>query len=438
MNTSGEVVTIFIGQAGTQVANACWELFCLEHGLRPDGFLQWGYSPIDECYHTFFGPTQTGKYSPRTVIVDLEPSVVDEIRMGVYRDLFDPSSLITGKEDAANNFARGYYSIGREIIDLVLDRIQSICEACTRLSGFIVFRSFGGGTGSGLTTLLLEYLNRDYRKKLKLDFAIYPAPNISTAIVEPYNSVLTTHGTLDHEDCCFVVDNEALYDICARNLNVENPTYTNLNRLQAQIVSSVTASMRFEGSVNVSLEELQTNLVPFPRIHFPLVTYAPITTPERAINTVMSVKRITYDCFEPANQMVKCDPRTGAYMSCCLLYRGDISPSDVNKTIASLKGKRFIQFVNWNPTGFKVGINYQPSTTVPGGDLAYSKRTVAMLCNNTAIRHAWTKIGRKFDLMYRKRAFVHHYVGEGMEEKVFQDAIDDTAALIEDYKEVES
>lgn len=60
-----------------------------------------------------------------------------------------------------------------------------------------------------------------------------------------------------------------------------------------------------------------------------------------------------------------------------------------------------------------------------------------MLFNNTAIRHAWTKIARKFDLMYRKRAFVHHYVGEGMEEKLFQEAIDDTATLVDDYKEVE-
>lgn len=237
------------------------------------------------------------------MIVDLEPSVVDEIRTGAYRNLFNPSSLITGKEDAANNFARGYYSIGGEIKDLVLDRIRTTCEACSRLSGFLIFRSFGGGTGSGLTTLLLENLYVDYGKKLKLDFAIYPAPNISTAVVEPYNSVLTTHGTLDYEDCCFIVDNEALYDICARNLNVENPTYTNLNRLQAQVVSSITASIRFEGSVNVNLEELQTNLVPYPRIHFPLVTYAPITTPERAMNTTMSVQRITYDCFEPANQV---------------------------------------------------------------------------------------------------------------------------------------
>ena len=79
----------------------------------------------------------------------------------------------------------------------------------------------------------------DYGKKSKLEFAIYPAPQVSTAVVEPYNSVLTTHTTLEHSDCAFMVDNEAIYDICRRNLDIERPTYTNLNRLIGQIVSSI-------------------------------------------------------------------------------------------------------------------------------------------------------------------------------------------------------
>merc|ERR1711936_802198 len=133
--------------------------------------------------------------------------------------------MVTGKEDAANNYARGHYTIGKEIVDLVLDRIRKLADQCTGLQGFLIFHSFGGGTGSGFTSLLMERLSVDYGKKSKLEFAIYPAPQVATAVVEPYNSILTTHTTLEHSDCAFMVDNEAIYDICKRNLDIERPTY---------------------------------------------------------------------------------------------------------------------------------------------------------------------------------------------------------------------
>ena len=99
--------------------------------------------------------------------------------------------------------------------------------------------------------------------------------------MEPYNAVLYTHTTLEHCDCAFLVDNQAIYDICRLNLNIARPTYTNLNRLIAQIISSITASLRFDGALNVDLNEFQTNLVPYPRIHYPLATYAPVISAEK-------------------------------------------------------------------------------------------------------------------------------------------------------------
>ena len=108
----------------------------------------------------------------------LQPTVIDEVRTGTYRQLFHPEQLISGKEDAANNFARGHYTIGKEIVDLCLDRIRKLADNCTGLQGFLVFNAVGGGTGSGLGSLLLERLSVDYGKKSKLGFTIYPSPQV--------------------------------------------------------------------------------------------------------------------------------------------------------------------------------------------------------------------------------------------------------------------
>ena len=80
----------------------------------------------------------------------------------------------------------------------------------------------------------MERLSVDFGKKVKLEFCVYPAPSTATSVVEPYNSILTTHTTLEHSDCSFMVDNEAIYDICRKNLGLERPNYVNLNRLIAQ------------------------------------------------------------------------------------------------------------------------------------------------------------------------------------------------------------
>ncbi|XP_068084870.1 tubulin alpha chain-like [Anabrus simplex] len=434
-----ECISIHIGQAGVQTGNSSWELYCLEHNIQPDGYIVPDQEDLthDDSFSTFFNEASTGKQIPRAIMIDLEPTVIDEVRSGTFKRLFHPEMLISGKEDAANNYARGHYTVGRDILDEVVDKMRQMAQSCSCLQGFIVFHSLGGGTGSGFTSLLLEHITVEYPKKSRLQFLVYPAPQVSTAVVEPYNSVLATHITLDNSDCAFMVDNQAIYELCVRNLGIERPAYTNLNRIIGQVVSSITASLRFDGALNVDLMDFQTNLVPYPRIHFPLASYAPIVTPEKFYHEQISVAEITSSCFDPNHQLVKCDLRAGKYMACCLLYRGDVVPKDVNAAICAIKAKRSINFVDWCPTGFKVGINYQPPSVVPGGDLAKVQRAVCMLCNTTAIREAWARLDVKFDLMYNKRAFVHWYVSEGMEEMEFDEARQDLAVLENDYKEVE-
>jgi len=425
---------LHVGQAGCQIGNSCWELYCIEHGLNPDGKPLAGED--QSGFSTFFSETNGNKYVPRAIYCDLEPNVVDEVRTGAYRGLFHPETLITGTEDASNNYARGHYTIGKELIDRVMDTTRRAADNCDGLQGFMIFHSFGGGTGSGFGALLMERLSADFGKKSKLEFCVYPAPQNATSVVEPYNSILTTHTTLEHSDCSFMVDNEAIYDICRRHLSIERPSFDNLNRLIAQVVSSVTASLRFDGQLNVDLNEFQTNLVPYPRIHFPLVAYSPIVSESKVYHESNDVRDICQSVFTEHNLMVKCKPANGKYMASCLLFRGDVKPQDVQNAITGVKARRDVQFVDWCPTGIKIGICTRAPTHVPNGDLAKVSRAVCALSNTTAIAEAWAALSHKFDLMYSKRAFVHWYVGEGMEEGEFSEAREDLAALERDYEEV--
>lgn len=433
-----ETLSVHIGQAGIQMGNNIWELFCLEHGISPDGTVEPATGDWESAFSTFFAESSSQKIVPRSIFVDTEPTVIDETRSGKYKNLFHPDQMINGKEDAANNFARGYSTIGSSLLPKVTDEIRKMAEKSNSLQGFFIYHSFGGGTGSGFSSLLTDNLFDNFPKKCKLEFVVYPAPNVSTAVVEPYNSILSTHCTLDQTDCAFMVDNQAIYDISHERLGIERPSYSHLNRLISQVVSSITSSIRFNGSLNVDMNEFQTNLVPYPRIHFPLVSFAPFLPSQKVSHEGVTVADLTSSVFEKDNQMVKCDPRDGKYMACCMLYRGDVVPKDVNQAIATIKQKNEIRFVDWSPTGFKIGINLNQPFTVQNGDLAHTNRSVSMLASTTSIVKAWSRLNSKFDQMFAKRAFIHWYLNEGMEVDEFKEARENLAVLEKDYGEIES
>lgn len=319
-----------------------------------------------------------------------------------------------------------------------MDRIRLAADQCTGLQGFVAFHSFGGGTGSGLTSLLLERIKVDYEKKTKIEFAIYPSEKLASSCVEPYNSVLTSHKMCENSDVAFMVDNQAMYDLVMRNMNVDKPKFTNLNRMIAQAISSITASLRFKGDLNCDLTEFQTNLVPYPRIHFPLCSYAPFIAAEKAYHETLTTYELSSAVFEPSNMLVSCNPskNNNMYMACCLMFRGDVVPKDVNAAVSTLKSKKTIKWVDWCKTGFKIGVNHSPPTVVPGGDLAKTMRSCLMIANSTCIKEVIGRMNHKYDLMRRKRAFVHWYVGNGMEEAEFDEAYEDVLALEKDFEEL--
>jgi len=182
------------------------------------------------------------------------------------------------------------------------------------------------------------------------------------------------------------------------------------------------------------MNEFQVNLVPYPRVHFIVCSYAPMVSTSSANFEPMSVQELTGAVFQSSNFMAKCDPLKGKYMATCLIYRGDVVTRDVTASIESLKNKKTIEFVDWIPTGFKCGVNSQRPAAI--GDLAAAPRACTLLANTTSVSQVFSRINKKFDLMFAKKAFVHWYVGAGMEEGEFNEAREDLTALEKDYQEL--
>ena len=137
-----------------------------------------------------------------------------------------------------------------------------------------MFHSVGGGTGSGFGTLLMERLSMEYAKKDKINYLIYSSPQYLNSVVEPYNTVLSTHALLEHSDGTILYDNESLYKVTEK-LGIENANYTNLNKIIALTASSIIGSFKNEGEEHQSMRTMLTNLVPYPRIHFLQTSYSP-------------------------------------------------------------------------------------------------------------------------------------------------------------------
>lgn len=447
-----EIITINVGQCGIQVGEAVWKQYCAEHHIDKQGIkhyvddrgimrvdpLTGGQPKDDNQFTTLFAETMEGTYRPRNLMVDTESSVLDDVKTGDFKGLYHTDYLLGGMEDCGNNFARGCYTVGKGMMDDVMDRIRRLVDDCDNVQGFCINHSVGGGTGSGLGMLILERLAIEYRKKSKIGFENYPSPEKKTSMLEPYNALLSTHWLLDHTDVSLVFDNAALSDICKRKLEIDSPNYEDLNRIVAKVQSGMTQPLRFSGELNVDMNEFQTNLVPFPRLHFMTCGLGGLYKPGLE-SPDFSPRGITGDAFQHDSFLMKIpdfDVVKDKYMAIALNYSGEVKLKAANSTVDWLKRQNKVSFVEWCPTGFKIGLNSRGIAQVEGDKMSKMKSAVTMIGNNVGVRRMFQRYCKNYDMMYSQRAYVHWFLGEGMEEGQFSEARDDLGFLDKDYLDV--
>ena len=275
---------------------------------------------------------------------------------------------------AGNNWAKGHYTEGAELIDSVLDVVRKEAESCDCMQGFQLTHSMGGGTGAGMGTLLISKIREEYPDRVMSTYSVIPSPKVSDTVVEPYNATLSVHQLVENADQCFALDNEALYDICFRTLKLTTPTYGDLNHLIAAAVCGTTCCLRFPGQLNCDLRKLAVNMVPFPRLHFFMVGYAPLTSRGSQQYRALTVPELTQQMFDSKNMMAACDPRHGRcqppsfgqlfvdspnlslekilqrlsrYLTVAAVFRGRMSMKEVDEQMLNIQNKNSSYFVEW-------------------------------------------------------------------------------------------
>ncbi|GAX17324.1 tubulin beta [Fistulifera solaris] len=398
-----------------------------EHGISGDGSYHGDNENQLKRIDVYFHEGMEGRYVPRAVLTDLEPGTMDAIRAGPFGQLFRPDNFVFGQSGAGNNWAKGHYTEGAELVDAVMDVIRKESESCDTLQGFQLTHSMGGGTGSGMGTLLVSKVKEEYPDRILSTYSVVPSPKVSDTVVEPYNATLSIHQLVENADQCFALDNEALYDICFRTLKLANPSYGDLNHLIANAIAGTTCSLRFPGQLNCDLRKLAVNMVPFPRLHFFLVGFAPLTAASSQSFRVLTVPELTQQAFDAKNMMCAADPRHGRYLTCAMMFRGSMSSKEVDDQMLQMVTKNSSYFVEWIPNNLKASI-----CDIPPKGLAMSS---VFIGNSTAIQEAWKRVADQFTVMFRRKAFLHWYTGEGMDEMEFTEAESNLNDLVSEYQQ---
>jgi tubulin beta len=422
-----EIVHIQAGQCGNQIGSKFWEVVCDEHAIDPSGTYK-GTSDLQlERINVYYNEATGGRYVPRAVLVDLEPGTMDSVRASPFGGLFRPDNFVFGQSGAGNNWAKGHYTEGAELIDSVLDVVRKEAEGCDCLQGFQVTHSLGGGTGSGMGTLLISKIREEYPDRMMMTFSVFPSPKVSDTVVEPYNCTLSVHQLVENADEVMVIDNEALYDICFRTLKLTTPTYGDLNHLVSAVMAGATCCLRFPGQLNADLRKLAVNLIPFPRLHFFMIGFAPLTSRSSQNFRALTVPELTQQMFDSKNMMCAADPRHGRYLTAACMFRGSMSTKEVDEQMLNVQNKNSAYFVEWIPNNIKTSI----CDIAPRG----LKMSTTFIGNSTSIQEMFKRVSEQFTLMFRRKAFLHWYTGEGMDEMEFTEAESNMNDLISEYQQ---
>ena len=493
-----EIITVQVGQCGNQIGRRFWLEMLHEAAIQPQHGYDASMSALFRNVDVRYEPpielhvgSLLSSVRARAILVDTEEAVVAEtMRDPVLRDLFDESQLITDVSGAGNNWAQGYCEYGPRSRPRIEAAARRALEACDSPQAFFFLHSVGGGTGSGLGSSALELMRDVFPDVCRFSVAVYfrradmprtgrgdaaadgsrrrrgrdadipwrrgaatprprrgnsvetgarlryPSGDDDDVITGPYNAVLSTRWLTEASDAVVPVENKALLDACSRQkCKAERESgFDAMNDVVAQLLSHLTAGARYPGSLNLDINEIATNLVPFPRLHYLTASFSPLLTrawgtpnTNTGAGTSKTLQRLCSEACMPTSRLVASNPANkGACqrsLACALLGRGGTISADL--TDAAERLRPTLRLSGWNPDGLKIGACAVPPLR--------SSSAVLCLNNSSGIVFNFNRLRERFNKLYNAKAMLHHYT-QIMELDGFEEAIHDLESVIAGYE----
>ncbi|XP_062333511.1 beta-tubulin family protein isoform X3 [Osmerus eperlanus] len=169
---------------------------------------------------------------------------------------------------------------------------------------------------------------------------------------------------------------------------------------------------------------------PFGQIFRPdnfVFGFAPLTSRGSQQYRALTVPELTQQMFDAKNMMAACDPRHGRYLTVAAIFRGRMSMKEVDEQMLNVQNKNSSYFVEWIPNNVKTAV-----CDIPPRGL---KMAATFIGNSTAIQELFKRISEQFTAMFRRKAFLHWYTGEGMDEMEFTEAESNMNDLVSEYQQ---
>ena len=453
MNTNITIFKYFLffcsGQCGNQVGSQFWSQICSEHGILNDGSTVENYSTIERNDHpdVFFKRSINEKYTPRAILIDMEPRVINSV-VSRNQGLFDPKNIFISSDGggAANKWVEGYVN-GKKNIEKVLEMIDRELDSCDNLEGFQLVHSVSGGTGSGFGSYLLESLSDRYSKKLIQTDSVFGA---SEVVVQPYNTILTLKRLIQNSDANIVFDNASLTQIVTEKLRIDTFEHDIPNKLISTVMSASTNTLRIPSYSYNSLTSIVSTLIPTPDLHFLTPSYTPFTS-DYVRNAAKEIRRST-------SSDVVLDLLDKNLKMCCKGEKEETVLAMMDIIIRENKLTDSKQSINIQKTLIKAKsrLNFAPWTT-SSVHLAMSEKSIfnksdknddivsgLMLSNTTSIINLLKKEIRNYEKLMKKNAFTNNFLKSDYDQECgdiiqeLQDSKDVVESLIHEYEKSET